>query len=270
MVLGLDIDARQAAYPGLHLFDLKDGILYGPIPSRRLGLSLGINFLPYGDKTCSWDCLYCQCGWTSKEASPLGDPARFPTVSELSAAFEEGFAALARAGTLPDTLTLSGNGEPTLHPRFGESVDALIRARDRHLPKARISILSNAERAAEPEVRAALMRMDNRCMKLDAGDAAVLDRPLTPFDLDRHVETLAALRPVVIQSFFVQGALDNTTEALVAPWLDCLVRIRPEEVHLYSLDRVPPAKGLERVPADRLEGIAAMAFKRGITAKVFA
>ncbi len=274
MVLGLDIDARQAAYPGLHLFDLKDGILYGPIPSRRLGLSLGINFLPYGNKTCSWDCLYCQCGWTGKEGSPAAaDPARFPTVAELSAAFEEGFPALAKAGQSPDTLTLSGNGEPTLHPRFGEAVDALIRSRDRHLPKAKISILSNAERAAEPEVRAALMRLDARCMKLDAGDAATterLDRPLTPFDLDRHVAALAALRPVLIQSFFVAGALDNTGPGLVAPWLDCLGKIAPEEVHLYSLDRVPPAKGLQAVPKAVLEGIAGRVRARGIPARVFA
>ena len=270
MPLGLDIDARQAAYPGLSLFDLKDGVLYGPIPSRRLGLSLGINLLPYGGKTCSWDCLYCQCGWTAKDGDPLGDPARYPTVDELADAFEEGFPALVREGRMPDTLTLSGNGEPTLHPDFPGAVDALIRARDRHLPEAKISILSNAERAAEPAVRAALMRLDVRCMKLDPGDAFAIDRPLTPFDLARHVEALRALRPLTVQAFFVSGAVDNTGAGAVGPWLDGLERVGPEEVHLYSLDRVPPAKGLTAVPKARLEDIAVLAVKRGIPARVFA
>ena len=275
MVLGLDIASRKDAYPGLQSFELKDGILYGPIPSRRLGFSLGVNLLPLDLKICTWDCLYCQCGWTDRSFDHTKvDPSRFPSLQILENAFEEGFSQLAREGKIPESITLSGNGEPTLHPRFGEAVEALLKARDHHLPQARTSVLSNGERLGEPGVRAALDRLDQRCMKLDAGDDALtgkVDRPLTPFRIGTYVERLQKLKSVTIQSFFMQGAVDNTTDAAVGPWLDCLGRIRPSSgVHLYSLDRVPPAKGLLKVPKETLEGIAAKVQALKLKAEVFA
>jgi wyosine [tRNA(Phe)-imidazoG37] synthetase (radical SAM superfamily) len=274
MVLGLDIAARQTAYPGMHAFELKGGILYGPIPSRRLGFSLGVNILPLDLKVCTWDCLYCQCGWTDRSVDQTRvDPVHFPSIQTLAAAFEEGFAELAGKGRRPESITLSGNGEPTLHPRFGEAVDALIRARDRHLPGAKTSILSNGERLGEAGIRSALDRLDIRCLKLDAGDektSALLDRPLTPFDLGRYVENLKQLKRVTLQAFFTQGAVDNTTPGIVSAWLACLREIRPAEVHLYSLDRVPPAKGLKKTPAAVLEAIAERARDEvGVDARVF-
>ena len=274
MVLGLDIDARKAQSPGLHPFELKGGILYGPIPSRRLGFSLGVNLLPMDVKVCTWDCLYCQCGWTDRTVDQARvDPARFPSIAVLSEAFEGGFEALAREGKRPGSITLSGNGEPTLHPRFEEAVDALIRARDRHLPEAKTSILSNGERIGEPSVRAALDRLDQRCMKLDAGDAGMtekIDRPLTPFDLDAYVGNLKRLKPLILQSFFMQGSVDNTTETAVQAWMGQVARIQPLEVHLYSLDRIPPAKGLTRASRDALDAVAARVLASGIQASVFA
>ena len=274
MVLGLDIDARGATYPGLAAFDLKGGILYGPIPSRRLGFSLGVNLLPFDVKVCTWDCLYCQCGWTDRGADPTKvAPARFPTVDGLRQAFREGFAALAKEGRIPESITLSGNGEPTLHPRFGAAVDTLIAARDEFLPRAKTSALSNGERLGEPEVRDALRRLDQRCMKLDAGDertTALLDRPLTPFSLDAYVGNLKKLKPVTVQAFFVRGAVDNTGEGAVGAWLERLAEIRPLEVHLYALDRIPPAKGLEKVPEAALREIAARVGGAGLKATVFA
>lgn len=260
MVLGSDIAERQTAYPGMHAFDLKGGILYGPIPSRRLGFSLGVNILPLDVKVCTWDCLYCQCGWTDRSVDPTRvDPARFPSIQTLSGAFEEGFADLAGQGRTPESITLSGNGEPTLHPRFEEAVDALIRARDRHLPGARTSILSNGERLGEAGIRSALDRLDIRCLKLDAGDektGTLLDRPLTPFDMKRYLENLKRLKRVTIQAFFAQGAVDNTRPEAVTAWLACLKEVRPAEVHLYSLDRIPPSQGLQKAPAGTLEAIA--------------
>lgn len=277
MVLGLDIASRKLAYPALRPFELKGGVLYGPIRSRRLGLSLGVNILPYDVKICTWDCLYCQCGWTDRLLDHLHIPEeRFPSVGSLAAAFEEGFAGLALAGERPDAITLSGNGEPTLHPRFPEVVDALLAARDRRLPSARASVLSNGERLGEPAIRGALDRLDVRCMKLDAGDRRLteaIDRPLTPFDLDTYVARLSLLKPVILQSFFLGGALDNTTEAAVGQWLARVreIRPRPLEVHLYSLDRVPPAKGLAKVPGKALEAIAERVLREaGCPARVFA
>ena len=275
MVLGADIAARQPTYPGMHAFELKGGILYGPIPSRRLGFSLGVNILPLDVKVCTWDCLYCQCGWTDRSVDQARvDPARFPSVQILSDAFEQGFAALAREGRTPESLTLSGNGEPTLHPEFAKAVEVLIRARDRHLPRAKTSILSNGERIGEEAVRRALDRLDLRCMKLDAGDDATtqkIDRPLTPFSVDRYVGNLRKLKPVTIQSFFMKGAVDNTGEAAVSGWISRLREIRPLEVHLYSLDRVPPAKGLERAGTEVLKPLAGRVLREtGIPAKVFA
>mgnify|MGYP001618144926 CR=1 FL=1 len=275
MVLGSDIAARQGAYPGMHAFELKGGILYGPIPSRRLGFSLGVNILPLDVKVCTWDCLYCQCGWTDRGVDQAKvDPARFPSIPTLAAAFDEGFAELARQGKRPESVTLSGNGEPTLHPRFEEAVDALIRARDRHLPGAKTSILSNGERLGEAGIRSAFDRLDIRCLKLDAGDertTALLDRPLTPFDMKRHLENLKRLKRVTIQAFFAQGAVDNTTPEAVTAWLACLKEVRPAGVHLYSLDRVPPAKGLRKVPPEALEAIAGrVRGEVGVDAQVFA
>ncbi len=275
MVLGLDIAARQPAYPGMRPFELKGGILYGPIPSRRLGFSLGVNILPLDVKVCTWDCLYCQCGWTDRGVDQTRvDPARFPSIKTLGAAFEEGFAVLAREGKRPESITLSGNGEPTLHPRFEAAVDVLIRARDRHLPGSRTSILSNGERLGEAGIRAALDRLDTRCLKLDAGDertTVLLDRPLTPFDLARYLGNLGRLKRVTIQAFFAQGSVDNTAPEAVTAWLACLKEVRPDEVHLYSLDRVPPAKGLRKVPAEALEAIARrVRDEAGVAARVFA
>lgn len=271
MVLGLDIDRRKEAYPALRPFELKGGILYGPIPSRRLGLSLGVNLLPLDVKICTWDCLYCQCGWSDRSVDMLRVPEdRFPSLAVLEAAFEEGFPRLAREGKAPASITLSGNGEPTLHPRFEEAVDLLNRARDRFLPQARTGVLSNGERLAEASVRAALDRLDRRYMKLDAGDAQVVDRPLTPFDPDAYLSRLALLRDVTVQAFFLQGAVDNTREEDLAPWLERLGRLKPVSVHLYSLDRVPPARGLLKVPERTLESIAARVRERGLKAEVFA
>ena len=270
MVLGLDIGTRQAAYPGLRPFELKGGILYGPIPSRRLGFSLGVNLLPLDVKVCTWDCLYCQCGWSDRGIDMLRVPEdRFPTLATLETAFDEGFSKLAAEGRVPESITLSGNGEPTLHPRFEAAVDLLIRSRDRLLPEAKLSVLSNGERLGEPSVRAALDRLDLRCMKLDAGDPGTIDRPLTPFDPEAYLERLALLRDVTVQAFFMQGAVDNTREEAVAPWLERLGRLRPVSVHLYSLDRVPPARDLRKTAPGVLEAVAGRVRALGLSAEVF-
>jgi wyosine [tRNA(Phe)-imidazoG37] synthetase (radical SAM superfamily) len=265
--------ASSPDYASLKPYALADGILYGPIPTRRTGLSLGINLLPPGVKLCSFNCVYCQCGWsTVRPGEAAAKGLAFPSVEEIDRRTAEGFAGLAARGVLPDTLTLSGNGEPTLHPAFDRAVEAIVRNRDRFLPKARTNALSDGTELHRPEVVRGLDRLDERHLKLDAGDAAgarKVNLPLVPFDPDAYVRQLAALRDCVIQSLFCRGTVDNTGEAAVAAWLARVRAVRPLRVDLLSLDRVPAAEGLERVPREALEAVAARVRALGIPAAVY-
>jgi wyosine [tRNA(Phe)-imidazoG37] synthetase (radical SAM superfamily) len=260
-------------YASLKSFALCDGILYGPIPTRRTGLSLGINLLPPDVKLCSFNCVYCQCGWsTVRPAEAAAKGLACPSVEEVDRRTAEGFSDLAARGVFPDTVTLSGNGEPTLHPAFDRAVEAIVRNRDRFLPKARTNVLSDGTELHRPEVVRGLDRLDERHMKLDAGDdagARKVNLPLVPFDLDAYVRQLAALRDCVIQAFFCRGRIDNTGEPAVSAWLARVKAVRPLRVDLMSLDRVPASEGLEQVPREALEAIAARVRGAGIPAEVY-
>jgi wyosine [tRNA(Phe)-imidazoG37] synthetase (radical SAM superfamily) len=264
---------NRDGYAGLKPYVLSDDILYGPIPTRRTGLSLGINLLPMGVKVCSFNCAYCQCGWTTiRPAEVEAKGLAYPSVERIASRCGEGFRSLAASGAIPDTITLSGNGEPTLHPAFDRAVDAVLRSRDAHLPGARVTVLSDGTELHRPEVVRGLNRLDERHMKLDAGDAAThkrIDIPLVPFDLDDYVDRLRGLRDVVVQAFFCRGRIDNTGGEAVAAWLERVKLIRPSRVDLYSLDRIPAAEGLERVSAGDLETLAAKVREAGVPAEVY-
>ena len=258
---------------GLKPYALSDGILYGPIPTRRTGLSLGVNLLPPGAKLCSFNCVYCQCGWsTVRPAEAAAQGLAFPSVEEVDRCAAEGFADLAARGVFPDTITLSGNGEPTLHPRFDRAVEAIVRNRDRFLPKARTNVLSDGTELHRPEVVRGLRLLDERHLKLDAGDAEgarKVNLPFVPVDADAYAGRLAELGDVVLQAFFCRGAVDNTGEAAVAAWLARVKAARPRRVDLTSLDRIPASAGLERAPREVLEPIAARVRALGIPAAVY-
>lgn len=252
---------------------LWEGIVYGPIPSRRLGLSLGVNILPLASKLCSFNCRYCQLGWTPP---PTLDPEKrgdLPSPEMIAKSLEETLARLAEEGTPLNTVTFSGNGEPTLHPAFDEIVKTSEALRDRYTPRAKLAILSNSSTVGREEIRRTLQRFDLKIMKLDAGDEGTirrLNRPFSPLHLKEVVEGLKALGEVILQSLFVKGRVSNIYPQVLAPWIGRIQEIRPILVQVYSLARVPADRGLEKVEREILEGIARLVEERtGVKAEVF-
>jgi len=249
---------------------LQQGILYGPVRSRRLGLSLGINLMPCRAKLCPFDCVYCQYGWSRiHTASPDPGVAGLPSPAEVEAAL----AGALRSGVRTDFVTFSGNGECTVHPAFPEIVDRVLRVRDRFLPSARTCLLSNGAGLLDARVRAGIHRLDLRVLKLDAGDEASfreINRPCPGLRYEDILEGLRSCRGFLTQTLFLDGAVENLSAGKRERWLQSLSELRPEGAQIYSLDRPPAASGLIQVCRERLEGIAREAEERtGIPVRVF-
>jgi wyosine [tRNA(Phe)-imidazoG37] synthetase (radical SAM superfamily) len=248
------------------LLELQSTIIYGPIRSRRIGSSLGVNLLPPKIKICSFDCLYCQYGWTD---FALMESAVFPGPDEVRKAIED---ALEKLPEQPHWITFSGNGEATLHPDFGRIVDIVIDVRDRFVPDTGTAILSNSTTVHRREIREALAKLDLRIMKLDAGTEemfASYSRPASGFTLDQVVDGLAALDDVTIQSLFTKGTSGNFTEANMAAWIERLKRIEPLLVQVYSLDRGFPSREIEKLSGQELDAIVKKLEEAGIPARAF-
>lgn len=251
------------------IIPLQEGAVYGPIHSRRLGSSLGINVLPSTHKVCSSNCVYCQYGWTRPETS--GE--RLKRADELLKEIETAFKEHTRLATPVDSITLAGNGEPTLHPDLEALVAGLKRLRERYFPSARLGILSDATQAKRSSVRRALAALDDRFMKFDAADEATWRRVNQPMGRGSFTEMIGALRTlpeIVLQSMFMQGSYDNTQEAHLSTWIQAVADIRPLSVQVYTVDRGTAAEGITKVPADVLEHIAKrLTTTTGIPAEVF-
>lgn len=250
---------------------LHEGVTYGPLISRRFGTSLGINLLPASCKLCSFNCVYCQYGWTEmRDATP---DAKWPRVDEVTSAVREAAARATSTGTTVDRWTLAGHGEPTLHPQFPAVVEALRELRSQVAPATPIGVLSNSTTAHLPEIRRALGRLDERGMKLDAGTQDELrhvNAAATP--IGQIVKALAALPDIAVQAMFVRdpgGRVDNASPRAVAAWLEAIARIRPRDVQIYTLARQPAWAQLEPVPTARLHEIAADVRALGLRAAVF-
>lgn len=235
---------------------LQKGIIYGPIRSRRIGRSLGINLLPTTLKLCAFDCIYCQYGKTAtKTDSP--QPDLLPPVKKVASALE---VALREIKEL-DVITFSGNGEATLHPQFPQMVAAALEARDRLVPGTPLAILSSGVMAPVPEVREALNRLDMRIIKLDAGDERTfqeINRPLAGLCLEEIVQAIGELDPVILQTLLVKGSWENSSPKKIARLIERIGEIGPSEVQLYTLVRPPAEASVEPVPRNELERIAAM------------
>lgn len=241
---------------------LFDQLVFGPVKSRRLGISLGINLLPTNQKVCSFDCIYCECGLNAKKNSGNGS---MPLRSEVFQTLEAKLAEMHQRHEYPDVITFAGNGEPTLHPEFAHIVNDVLDLRQKYCPGARVAVLSNASRLHRPEVFAALLKVDDNIQKLDAGNAqtiAQIDRPNYPFSLDEVVAQLQKFNgKVTIQTMFIQGShlgvsVDNSTDAHLHPWLELLRQIKPRLVMIYTIERDTPIPTLQKVSKKRLDEIA--------------
>ena len=249
---------------------LQDTTVYGPIQSRRLGASLGINVLPTDRKVCSSNCVYCQYGWTLPGGSSV---ARLKRAPALLAEIAVAFARYVAEGTPVDCITLAGNGEPTLHPDLLELVVGIKRLRDRCFPSASLGILSDATQLTRSAVREALGLLDARYLKFDAADEATwrrINQPLVPVDFHAMVEALKTLPDIVLQSMFVQGSHDNTDAPHLCAWIKAVGDIRPRSVQVYTIDRGTAAPGITEVPRETLQTIAdRLTAATGIPAEVF-
>jgi len=243
--------------------------IFGPVHSRRLGISLGINLLPADGKVCSFDCIYCECGFNEDHRPTLPMPTRQEVVLKLEAKLQE----MTTHGQLPDVLTFAGNGEPTCHPHFAEIIDDVILLRNQYCPQAKVSVLSNSTMIHRPQVHDALMRVDNNILKLDTVDPAYIkkvDHPNGTYDLPQIIERMKAFHGhIIIQTLFMRGqcqgeSIDNTGEAFVAPWLEVVKQIKPQQVMVYTIDRETPAQGLEKASREQLDAIRDRVIAAGI------
>ncbi|MBO6217846.1 MAG: radical SAM protein [Prevotella sp.] len=241
--------------------------IFGPVHSRRLGVSLGINLMPSDGKVCTFDCIYCECGLNKDFRPTLPRPTREETAQALEQKLKE----MVAEGVLPDVLTFAGNGEPTAHPQFAGIIDDTIRLRNHYCPEAKVSVLSNATMTHKADVCQALLRVDNNIQKLDTVDMDYInkvDRPVSPaYDVQKIVEQLRAFNgKVIIQTMFMTGdGVDNTGEEYVQPWLKAVEFIQPEEVMIYTIDRETPTKGLKKASREQLDAIRDRVISAGIT-----
>jgi wyosine [tRNA(Phe)-imidazoG37] synthetase (radical SAM superfamily) len=240
---------------------LFDQLIFGPIKSRRLGLSLGVNLLPTDAKICSFDCIYCECGFnTTMQQSPI------PTRQQVFEALELKLQQMLKDAQTPDVITFAGNGEPTLHADFEGIIDDTLLLRDKYCPSAKVSVLSNSTRIHKANVFRALLKVDNNILKFDTAidrTLQLIDRPTTKYlNVAWFIEHLKKFEGhLIIQSMFLRGEFegerfDNSTDLEVDAWIAALEELKPEKVMIYSIDRETPAAELEKVGREELELIA--------------
>lgn len=240
--------------------------IFGPVNSRRLGVSLGINLMPSDGKVCSFDCLYCECGFNAD----FRPKRKRPTREEVREALTEVLLQRKKNHEPLDDITFAGNGEPTGHPDFKAIVEDTVTVRDKFFPEAKLSVLSNATYIYKKEIREALMLVDNNILKLDTVDMDYikrLDRPQQPsYDVNEVIKNLKLFNGhVIIQTMFLCGdGMDNTSEYYVAPWIEVVKDIQPQQVMVYTIDRETPDKKLEKASHETLDAIKARIEALGI------
>jgi wyosine [tRNA(Phe)-imidazoG37] synthetase (radical SAM superfamily) len=249
---------------------LFDKIIFGPVSSRRLGQSLGINLLPPDKKICNFNCIYCECGLTD------GTRAELPSRFEVKKKLEESLLDFSSQGKAIDSITFAGNGEPTLHHDFCNIIADTVELRNTYFPRAKIALLTNATTIASPHIQTALKQIDQSILKLDSVNprtVEILNCPLGEFNLSKIINTFQKLDRPIIQTLFLRGnykgkLIDNTTEIEVAPWLATLQKIQPELVMVYTISRDTPYETLEKIPPAELDRIATRVEQLGIRTQI--
>lgn len=245
--------------------------IFGPIHSRRLGVSLGVNLAPSDGKFCSFDCIYCECGFNADRRPKQSLPTREEVKNALQNKLEE----MSVNGPFPDVITFAGNGEPTAHPHFAEIISDTITLRNTYFPNAKVSVLSNATMLHRPHVFEALMKVDNNILKLDTVNEEyikLVDRPTGHYDLGKIIDQLKAFKGhLIIQTMFMKGTfegidVDNTTDEYVLPWLEVVKQIAPQQVMIYTVDRETPDEHLCKATHEELDRILAMLTEQGLKA----
>lgn len=245
--------------------------IFGPIHSRRLGLSLGVNLMPKDGKLCTFDCIYCECGYNSLHQTHSKRPDREEVAEQLEKTLQE----MVKDGKTPDVITFAGNGEPTTHPHFLEIIKDTIRLRDTYCPNSKISVLSNATMIHRKDVFEALQLVDNNILKLDTANIDYIkfvNRPLLWYDVNTQIKYMVRFNGhCIIQTMFMKGdvdgtSVDNTSPEYVRPWLDMLSIIEPSQVMVYTIDRETPEKGLRKASKEELDSIVEQVEQLGIHA----
>lgn len=254
---------------------LFDKIIFGPVRSRRLGVSLGINLLPSTRKVCNFNCIYCECGWTNDSKR---DESRLPARIEVAEALEIKLAAMKKKGTPPDVITFAGNGEPTLHPDFPGIIDDTIELRNKYFPGTTIAVLSNSSTITLPHIKEALLKVDKNILKLDSGfdlTVRIHNQPRVNVKVAELIENLKKFNgQLIIQTLFLRGiingrVIDNTTPEEIEAWLKAVEMIRPAEVMIYTISRDTPEGGrFSKITTAELNKIASLVRKSGIETSV--
>lgn len=230
-----------------------DDIVFGPIFSRRLGSSLGVNILPTVGKLCNFDCVYCECGWNKDGRSD----GRLPHLEEVEAALEEKMSRAAADGVPVDSITFSGNGEPTVNPDFPQIVDATLRLRDKYFPQAKVSVLSNAVLVGRKDIAEALKKVDNPILKIDASSDELVGKINKPVGTYRLADIVEALKGFegnfVLQTMFLRSPeFDTTSQEALEGWMNIVREVRPREIMVYTIDRETPDKSLGKYTVEEM------------------
>ena len=248
---------------------LREETVFGPIKSRRLGNSLGINLLPQKGKFCNFDCIYCECGWNKDGL----DDKVLPTAAEVRGKLEDKLTELLLDGTPIDSITFSGDGEPTLNPEFPRIIEDTLKLRDAFCPGAKVSVLSNATRAHIPEIRSALQKVDNPIMKIDAPTdelVALINHPAPGYSLRRVIEALEKFEGnFILQTMFLRGPrFDSGAPEVVGPWMQIVRHLKPREVMVYTIDRPTPEEGLQPFTQAELQALVQPLIDEGLKVQV--
>lgn len=246
-----------------------DDIVFGPIVSRRLGSSLGVNLLPSKGKLCNFDCIYCECGWNRDGAQDR----TLPSYEDVCKALQEKIPALSEAGTDVDSITFSGNGEPTVHPDFAAIVDKVLELRNEYYPQAKVSVLSNATMLGRDDIRKALMRIDNPILKIDASDDELVGKINKPSGVYLLEDTVKWLKEFdgdfILQTMFLRSPeFDLSEPEQLERWMNIVREVRPREIMVYTIDRETPDKSLEKYTVEEMKAFVAPLVAEGFKVQV--